>query len=162
MNTETVVHISARKFLKSDGWILIAGQYPGGSDDELPVLNIVDPNLARDNSPDHRRHSLGKFVPDIVAIKNGELLIVEAKPSYSAADKLKLNDLLSNHLGDLQRALADFQLRHQLKFDLNELKPVPCLAFAQPENDYPVTNGFAYIVTKSISEATYYPALGSL
>ena len=37
--------------VRDGGWRLIAGQYPGGSDDELPALNIVDPTVARDNSP---------------------------------------------------------------------------------------------------------------
>ncbi len=66
---QDLVHYSVREFLRSKGWQLIAGQYPNGSDNELPPLNVLDPNLARDNSPDPRRHSKNKYVPDLVACK---------------------------------------------------------------------------------------------
>lgn len=66
--TEGHIHIVMRKFLKSNHWLLIAGDYPGGSDHELFPLNVVDPAVARDHSPDPSRHSLGKIVPDLVAL----------------------------------------------------------------------------------------------
>lgn len=93
--TESYVHVAMREFLKKEGWLLIAGEYPNGSDDELNVLSISDPTVARDHSPDPRRHSRGEIVPDLVAYKNGTILIVEAKPKYSLDDKYKLIDLLS-------------------------------------------------------------------
>lgn len=55
--TESFVHVSMRQCLKRSGWLLIAGEYPNGSDDELNVLSISDPVVARDNSPAPRRHS---------------------------------------------------------------------------------------------------------
>ena len=84
---ETFVHVAIRNYLKLQGWSLLAGQYPGGSDDELHVFNVFDPLLAKDESPDHRRHSFGKLVPDLIAFKDDTLLIIEAKPEYSASDK---------------------------------------------------------------------------
>ena len=62
--TESFVHVAMREYLKSRGWLLIAGEYPNGSDDELSVLSISDPVVARDNSPDPRRHSSGEIIPD--------------------------------------------------------------------------------------------------
>ena len=64
--TESFVHVAMREYLKKEGWTLVAGEYPGGSDDELYVLSIMDPSVACDNSPDPRRHSEGEIIPDIV------------------------------------------------------------------------------------------------
>ena len=47
--TETFIHIAMRKYLKKEGWTLVAGEYPGGSDDELFVLSIMHPIVAKDN-----------------------------------------------------------------------------------------------------------------
>ena len=58
---ESFVHVAMREYLKKKGWLLIAGEYPNGSDDELNVLSISDPSVARDNSPDPRRHSIGEM-----------------------------------------------------------------------------------------------------
>ena len=45
--TETFIHIAMRKYLKKEGWTLVAGEYPGGSDDELFVLSIMNPIVAK-------------------------------------------------------------------------------------------------------------------
>lgn len=90
---ESYVHVAMRQFLKREGWTLVAGEYPGGSDDELYVLSIMDPEVARDNSPDPRRHSEGEIIPDLFAYKDGRMLVIEAKPKYSVADREKLKML---------------------------------------------------------------------
>lgn len=105
---EAFVHRAVRRHLRADGWTLIAGQWPGGTDDELHVLYVVDPTVARDLSPDPRRHSLDKFVPDVVAVKESTLIIVEAKPSYSHSDFEKLERLLGERRDDLLAALRTF------------------------------------------------------
>ena len=74
---EDAIHLTIRKELKKRGWKLIAGEYPNGSDDELHSLKVVDPFFARDESPDHRRHSINKLVPDLVAYKDSSFLIIE-------------------------------------------------------------------------------------
>lgn len=128
---ETFVHVAIRNYLKNEGWSLIAGQYPGGSDDELHVFNIFDPVLARDESPDHRRHSFGKLVPDLIAYKNGNLLIIEAKPEYSTSDKEKLIYLLSERKNDFVNGLNKF-LTERGFLDLPSLDTIsiiPALAF---------------------------------
>jgi hypothetical protein len=102
------VHRAVRRHLRANDWILVAGQWPGGTDDELHVLYIVDPTVARDYSPDPRRHSLDKFVPDVVALKDNTLLIIEAKPSYSQADFDKLERLSGERRHDLYSALRTF------------------------------------------------------
>jgi hypothetical protein len=106
--SEAFIHRAVRQYLSEEGWKLIAGQWPGGSDDTLHVLYVVDPTVARDLSPDPRRHSLDKFVPDVVALKHDTLLIVEAKPSYSQSDFDKLQRLIGERHEDLHAALRIF------------------------------------------------------
>lgn len=146
--TETSIHIAARRLLKSDGWRLLAGQYPGGSDDECSPLYIVDPAVARDNSPDPRRHSSNKQVPDIVAIRDTTVMIVEAKPGYSAEDREKLMALMTTRRGDLRVALGERLSMLGLHTQVG-LTPMPCLAFAE-RSPAPWPDGdFAHILVES-------------
>jgi hypothetical protein len=150
-----MVHIAARTQLRAEGWRLVAGQYPGGSDDELSALNIVDPTVARDQSPDPRRHSLGKLVPDVVAIRHSVLLIVEAKVGYSDEDRLKLRDLVGVRLDDLHRALRGFG---RIKGIPELLAPellaiVPCLAFAKGTPPAEGFDGFAFLRARTLTTA---------
>lgn len=130
--TEAFVHRAVRRYLSAHGWTLVAGQWPGGSDDTLHALNVVDPAVARDLSPDPRRHSLDKFVPDIVALKSGALLIVEAKPGYSQSDFDKLERLIGERRADLHVALQIFgrERGFPLLIEPQELAVRPALAFA--------------------------------
>jgi hypothetical protein len=141
--TEAFVHRAARRYLRDHGWTLVAGQWPGGTDDDLHALYIVDPAVARDISPDPRRHSLDKFVPDIVALKNRTLAILEAKPSYSQSDFDKLERLLGERRAHLFAALRTFG--RERGFDVlvepELLSFVPALAFGdqspRPEAKFP-------------------------
>lgn len=106
--TESFVHVAMRQYLKKEGWTLVAGEYPGGSDDELYVLSIMDPTVARDNSPDPRRHSEGEIIPDLFAYKDGIMLVIEAKPKYSYDDKKKLRNLLDYKIDLLNHHCVNF------------------------------------------------------
>ena len=153
---ESFVHVAMREYLRSSGWTLIAGEFPNGSDDELNVLSISDPVVARDNSPDPRRHSFGEIVPDLVAYKNGVILIIEAKPRYSYDDKLKLNSLFSNDMDRLAHALWKFS-ESKAKFshiDYDNAIYVPVLAYGNP--NYIIEqedSGFGHIYIRSLREA---------
>jgi hypothetical protein len=154
--TESLVHVSMRRFLKRNNWLLIAGEFPNGSDDELNVLSISDPLIAKDNSPDPRRHSLGEVVPDLVAYKNGCILVIEAKPQYSIADKTKLCNLLSNEKVRLISALKKFSIgKPQFShIDYDAVEYTPVLAFGNPTYQCQITDdGFGHIYIKSLNEA---------
>lgn len=129
--TEGHIHLAMRRIMKSSGWTLIAGEFPGGSDHELYPLNIVDPAVARDASPDPRRHSLGELIPDLVALKGRHLTILEAKVRYSEHDRLKLEYLLSARRDDLLATLNKFaQERNFLELlPVEGLQLLPVLAF---------------------------------
>lgn len=148
---ETFVHVAIRNYLKSNGWFLIAGQYPGGSDDELHVFNIYDPLLAKDESPDHRRHSFGKLVPDLIAYKNETLLIIEAKPEYSSSDKDKLKYLLLERREDFVNGFEKFIHERGIVevSSLSNVLIIPALAFL---SEYEAPNdGFVYLKVSDLN-----------
>lgn len=153
---EDYVHVAMRQHLKDKGWLLVAGEFPGGTDDELNVLSISDPKVARDNSPDPRRHSTGEIIPDLVAYRDGVILIVEAKPKYSQSDKEKLKDLLTQKRDRLIVALEKFcankpEFAH---IDYHHIRYVPALAFHHTVSSIKkIDCGFAHIYVESLSKA---------
>ena len=161
--SEGLVHRAMRRALKSNGWTLIAGEYPGGSDHDLYPLNVVDPTFARDQSPDPRRHSQGELIPDLVAIHGRKLCVVEAKPAYSASDEIKLRHLLSTRSADFFNALDIFGKRYgfQEMFPLHTLKIYPTLAFPETARAPPPVNGMSYLLVKPCNSASFVGALGA-
>lgn len=153
---ESFVHVAMREYLRNTGWLLIAGEFPNGSDDELNVLSISDPTVAKDNSPDPRRHSNGEIVPDLVAYKDGCILIIEAKPRYSVEDKMKLLDLLNHKKARLLDSLKKFVSGKPQFYgiDFNSADYIPVLAFGNPSFCVPCEDiGFGHIYIKSLYEA---------
>lgn len=153
---EDVIHYSVREFLRDSDWTLVAGQYPDGSDDELGPLNVVDPVLARDQSPDHRRHSKNKLVPDLVACRDNIMVIVEMKPLYSIEDETKLLVLLGARLGDFLTALRNLVSvrRIALSVDLDQMAYVPCLGFTAT-SEYPRRPDFGYFLVSEPMAVTF-------
>ena len=153
--TESFVHVAMREYLKKEGWTLVAGEYPGGSDDELYVLSIMDPEVARDNSPDPRRHSEGEVIPDLFAYKDETMLVIEAKPKYSLEDKEKLRGLLTNKYDLLCESLKKFSYERRVLsgIDFRAINYVPVLAFGN-ENDkiYQEESGFAHLYVKALDD----------
>jgi hypothetical protein len=149
--TEGDIHLAVRKFLRETGWRLIAGQFPGGSDDDLPALAIMDPTVARDHSPDPRRHSSNKLVPDLVALKEKTLLVAEMKPKYSAADERKLRTLLTVRRSDLIRALQDLWDRDASLPSIRwgDVNIVPALGF-QRGAPFPRREEFQYLLVDGL------------
>jgi len=112
--TEGHIHIAMRAALSAQGWLLVAGEFPGGSDHELYALNVVDPSLARDDSPDPRHHSVGELIPDLVALRDRDLFIGEAKVRYDDEDRLKLQRLVTDRREHLLSALRKFATEHRI------------------------------------------------
>lgn len=153
---EDEIHYSVRSFLKDNDWLLVAGQYPNGSDDELQALNIKDPALARDDSPDHRRHSMNKLVPDLIALKGATLLVVEMKPSYSKSDEEKLLEILGDRFADFVRALDEMLALLDVSppVEIPELAMVPCLGMSYG-SVRPTRTEFGYFDVKAIDDVIF-------
>lgn len=159
MMNETYIHIAIRRSLKKNGWKLIAGEYPGGSDDELYVLSIMDPEVARDNSPDPRRHSEGEIIPDLFAYKDGEIIVVEAKPKFNLGDEEKLGMLFSSKLQLMKSSLEAFCAERGVLTgeDCRNARYSPCLAF-ENEKLLPThpKEGFAHLYVKDLDTVSMY------
>ena len=155
--TEGHIHLCMRRFLVRQGWLLVAGEYPGGSDHQLYPLNVVDPALARDESPDPRRHSLGEIIPDLVALCHRSLFIGEAKVQYTDDDRDKLTHLLGNRKNDLLAALQTFASDRNVP----ELLPVetlnmhPVLVFLSDSDAPPPAPGFSYLRIANKNDAYF-------
>lgn len=142
---EDFIQFHVRRALQSEGWILLAGQYPNGSDDHLPTLNVVDPAFARDESPEPRRHSLNKLVPDLVAVMRDRLLVIEMKPHYDREDEQKLITLMDDKRGEFDEALAKLLTISGSNLLSNHLNFIPCLAF-DVISQYPTNERFCYLL----------------
>lgn len=150
---EDFIHFQVRNLLKQHSWILLAGQYPNGSDDEVPSLNIMDPELARDKSPDHRRHSKNKLVPDLVAQKGYKILVVEMKPKYSSEDEYKLFEMIHNRRNDFLtslNALIETRKVETNSYPLEKLVVVPALGFSSI-SQYPRNEKICYFLVENSS-----------
>lgn len=161
--TEGHVHVAMRKFLVRQGWLLVAGEYPGGSDHQLYPLNVVDPEVARDDSPDPRRHSLGELIPDLVALRDRDLIIAEAKLRYDEGDRAKLALLLSDRRTHLLLALRTYARERRVP----DLLPVeslvlrPVLVFkAEAQPPSPPPKGFSYLRIVDQADAFFEGDLG--
>lgn len=114
-----------REELERVGFQLVAGEFPGGSDHDLYPLNVIDPAVARDDSPDPRRHSAGELIPDIVALLGRFLVLGEAKVDYNEPDRRKLEELIGNRCEHLKMALAKFSRERRFP----QLCPIETLVF---------------------------------
>lgn len=159
--TEGHIHVAMRRVLADQGWLLVAGEFPGGSDHELYPLNIVDSAVARDGSPDPRRHSLGELIPDLVALQGRELFIGEAKVRYDEGDRQKLEMLVSEGREHLLMALRTFAKERRI----SQLLPVehlvlrPTLVFRANSVAPPPSRSMSYLRIISLTEGFFEGAL---
>ncbi len=162
--TEGRVHLAMRKGLRDSDFKLIAGEYPGGSDHELYPLNVTDPRVARDRSPDPRRHSVGELIPDIVALKDRWLVLGEAKVDYNDADRAKLAYLTTERVADLRAALHKFARERNCP----ELEPIatleflPVLIFTTLKVPPLIPRGFSYMRLAYNRDAIYEGPLSAV
>lgn len=161
--TEGHLHVIMRKFLVRQGWLLVAGEYPGGSDHHLYPLNVVDPAVACDDSPDPRRHSLGELIPDLIALRDRDLIIAEAKLRYDEGDRAKLAILLGERRVHLLAALRT----HAQERRVPELLPIeslvlrPVLVFkAEAQAPSPPPIGLSYLRIVDQADAYFDGDLG--
>lgn len=86
---EEHVYTGTKRFLKNNGFLILAGQPPRGVD-HLPVIEIKDPSFVD-------KGSKNAYKPDLVAFKNNNFFIIECKPQYDLGDYDKLKSILSSN-----------------------------------------------------------------
>jgi len=149
--TEGWVHLSMRGALRNAGFDLIAGEFPGGSDHELYPLNVTDPALARDGSPDPRRHSSGELIPDIVALKGRTLIVGEAKVHFDVPDRDKLMYLLTERKDHFKLAIEKFATERRRKdlMPVDTLHIIPVLIFTDVRKSPAPALGVSHLILSS-------------
>jgi hypothetical protein len=90
--SEGYVYQVIKKYLHEEGWSILGGQPPGGTD-HIPVIEIKDPEHLG-------KGSKGSYKPDLVTFnkKLNRIELIELKPGYSRSDQLKLEEILANPL----------------------------------------------------------------
>lgn len=85
---EDEVYVGAKALLGRLRWTVIAGQPPAGCD-HLPVVEVKAPTRAA-------LGSLGAFKPDLIAVRDECLLLVECKPAHDEGDAVKLRAVIGS------------------------------------------------------------------
>ena len=85
--TEEEVYNGSKRWLRNNGYQVIAGQ-PARGVDHLPVIEI--------KLPSGDKGSRDAYKPDLVAYKNGIFFIIECKPVYDDGDRRKILDTLGS------------------------------------------------------------------
>lgn len=89
MLSEEEVYNGAKRILKKNNYVVLAGQPPRGVD-HLPVVEIKSGTNKEKGSKD-------SFKPDLVAYKDNILLIIECKPTFNNNDLNKLHEVLNSN-----------------------------------------------------------------
>ena len=87
---EDEIYIATKKWFKSNHFEIIGGQPPNGSDN-IPVIEIKDRFIKE-------KGSKGAYKPDLIAINNNILVIIECKPLDSKSDEKKLLDIINSEI----------------------------------------------------------------
>lgn len=87
MLDETQIYILMKEWFKDNGWIVLGGEPPGGTND-IPLIELKDIDHAG-------KGSKGSKKIDLVGYKQGYFLLLELKPTISYSDVKKLNQITS-------------------------------------------------------------------
>lgn len=84
--SESAIYVYSKRFLRKCGWKLIGGEPPGGSDG-LPRVEAKHPEV-------DVKGSEGSKKVDIIAYRNGYVLLLELKSTFDRGDIEKLDELV--------------------------------------------------------------------
>ena len=94
--SEMQIYQKVKQFMSTRDWHIIGGQPPSGTDHH-PVIEIKDPSHSN-------KGSKGSLKPDLIALFENHLYVVELKPRWNSTDREKL----LGFLGDPRRIDALF------------------------------------------------------
>ncbi|POG56763.1 hypothetical protein [Haloferax marisrubri] len=83
--SEPEIYVYSKRFLRGRGWTLVGGEPPGGSDG-LPRIEAKHPDKVK-------KGSKGSKKVDIIAYRDGHLLLLELKSRFDGDDVAKLDEL---------------------------------------------------------------------
>lgn len=113
--SESEIYIRAKTILVENGWTLLGGEPPDGTDN-LPRIELKNPHYSG-------KGSKGSKKVDLIAIKSDRILLLELKRFYSESDIKKLNEIFSD---EEWRIALDTALESKKVFQRVGVKDVPC------------------------------------
>ncbi|MGI8493986.1 MAG: hypothetical protein ACR2L1_01570 [Pyrinomonadaceae bacterium] len=145
---EDEVYIGTKTLLQNQGWLILAGQPPSGSD-HIPVIEIKDYFMTE-------KGSRKSYKPDLVAYKENKTLLVECKPEHSDEDAIKLTKILTNPLR-VQTLFDELYQRnifnrYKIILDRNSFAENLCGALAHSGTVIPQTNLFIIYILNMYGE----------
>ena len=109
---EDQIYLSTKSWFRKNGYLVLAGQPPSGSD-SIPVVEIKDfSNLYKG--------SKGSYKPDLIVKKNDSIVIIECKPKFDLGDKKKLLNII-NEDKRKEKLYVELNQRKLINKNLQEL-----------------------------------------
>lgn len=110
MLSEEEVYNGAKRWLRKNGFSILAGQ-PARGVDHLPVIEIKQPT--------GDKGSRDAYKPDLVAYKDEKFYIIECKPGFDNGDLAKINDVLCSieRKANFYTELCQYQLLQRVHYD---------------------------------------------
>lgn len=107
--SEEEVYNGAKRWLRKNGYIVLAGQ-PARGVDHLPVIEIKQPT--------GDKGSKFAYKPDLVAFKDNKFYIIECKPGFDKGDLLKVTEVLNSpeRLYSFYNELEQYQLLRKINY----------------------------------------------
>ncbi|VVB57469.1 Uncharacterised protein [uncultured archaeon] len=87
MLNEPEIYVRCKEILRKNGWMLLGGEPPDGTDD-IPRIELRDPSNQGIGSKGSRK-------VDLIGYKQNKILLLELKDHFSAADVSKLDSIVS-------------------------------------------------------------------
>lgn len=121
----------------------MGGEPPDGTSDEMPRIPI------RDRTSSGRLHSKNTLKIDIMAFRDGILLLIELKSAYDNSDKVKLVTVTTSRKNDLLSAIEERTSikRHQIT------QICKCLGFSKA-SEFPILDDFVIFQVSKTEDVT--------
>lgn len=84
--SESEIYVYSKRFLRNCGWTLIGGEPPGGSNG-LPRVEAKHPEVTT-------KGSQGSKKVDLIAYRDGHVLLLELKSTFDRDDIRKLDEMV--------------------------------------------------------------------
>ena len=112
MLNENQIYQKFKTYLREHNWDILGGEPPGGTDNDVPVIELKDPNNTRGGST-------GSKKIDLICFKEEHFLLLELKKIFAKSDITKLNDICGSEIWrkELLHALKE---KHLPLADLQE------------------------------------------
>ncbi len=134
---ESFVYVETKKLLTGLGWVLVAGEPSGGSNN-LPRIEIRNPSMSD-------KGSKGSYKVDLISTKNKNLLLTEVKVDFDVSDVEKLNIICNERREHLKNALQE-----RLGLDIDEYYIIKSLSLQNVHSEQVPLDFVCFVMEGSI------------